>query len=219
VKDLRKNQRELQKRNRELEEQLKATQVSQKPQELGQKPSLESCDYDAAKYERDLEQWYLQKREVEAKETEKRSQAEQANAAWRQTLDGYTKARTDLKVSDFEDCEDVVKDVLSITQQGIILQGGKNPALLVYAIGKNPKKAKELADIKDPVKFAFAIANLESQLKVTSKKQTPQPERTLKTTGGALGTVDNQLERLRAEAEKTGNYSKVVAYKNQLRNV
>lgn len=218
VKELRKNHRELQKRNRELEEQVKAVAgAEQKPVTLGTKPTLESCDYDAEKFERDLEAWHNQKLEADAQERSRKAQAEESNKAWQETLNGYGKAKTELKVKDFEDAEDIVKDTLSVTQQGIILQGSKNAALLVYALGKNPKKAKELASIKDPVKFAFAVANLENQLKVTNRKAAPAPEKTVRGNAAVSGTVDSQLERLRAEAEKTGNYTKVHAYKAQQR--
>jgi hypothetical protein len=56
-----------------------------------------------------------------------------------------------------------------------MLQGADNPALVVYALGKNPKKAKELSEIKDPVKFAFAVAKLEKELKVTNRRAAPHP--------------------------------------------
>ena len=100
-------------------------------------------------------------------------------------------------------------------QQGMIVQGAENPALLVYALGKNPKKAKELASITDPVKFAFAVAKLETNLKVTKRKASSRPESKINGTGRPSGSVDNTLDRLRAEAEKTGNYTKVSQYKKQ----
>lgn len=220
VRELRKNHRELQKQNNELQRQLQAVSgASQKPVELGAKPTLEGCDYDAEKFESELEAWHNRKLEADQQERKKKDEAEQANKAWQATLEGYGKAKTELKVKDFEDAEDIVIDTLSVTQQGIILQGCKNPALVVYALGKNPKKAKELASINDPVKYAFAVANLENQLKVTNRKAAPPPEKTVRSTGGAAvsGTVDSQLERLRSEAEKTGDYSKVHAYKQQQR--
>jgi len=108
--------------------------------------------------------------------------------------------------------------MLNVTQQGVVIQGAENPALVIYALGKNPKKAKELASIADPVKFAFAIAKLETQLKVTGKRTPPPPE---KTVGGGTapirGAVDSNLERLREDAARTGDYSKVYAYKKQKR--
>ena len=110
-----------------------------------------------------------------------------------------------------------MQDQFNVTQQGIIVQGADNPALVVYALGKNPKKAKELASITDPVKFAIAVGKLETQLKVTNRKAPPPPEKTLQGTGPKSGAVDSTLERLRADAEKTGDYTKVLQYKRQKR--
>jgi hypothetical protein len=135
--------------------------------------------------------------------------------AWKAKLDGYGRAKAELRVKDFEDAEAVAQELFNITQQGVMLQGADNPALVVYALGKNPKKAQELAAIKDPVKFAFAVAKLEKDLKVTNRKQAPAPERVITGTARSSGAVDSTLERLREEAARTGNMSKVVAYKRQ----
>ena len=115
---------------------------------------------------------------------------------------------------DYEDAEAVALETFNVTQQGIVLQGSDNPALIIYALGKNTSKAKELASITDPVKFAFAVAKLETQLKVTNRKAAASPERTINSGGGRIsGSVDSTLERLREEALKTGDLSKVMAYK------
>ena len=218
VRELRKSHRELQRRNRELEDKLKTNTAETKPAvTLGPKPKLEDHDYDADKYEQALANWYEQKRQVDEQAAKAEAEAKSANDAWQAKLTSYGKAKTELKVKDFEDAEATVQETLSTTQQGIILQGAENPALLVYALGKNPKKAKELASITDPVKYAFAVAKLETQLKVTNRKAAPPPEKTVRGTGSVSGTVDSQLERLRADAEKTGDYSKVIAYKRSKR--
>jgi desulfoferrodoxin (superoxide reductase-like protein) len=132
-------------------------------------------------------------------------------------LDGYGKAKAELRVKDFEDAEAVAQELFSVTQQGVVLQGADNPALVIYALGKNPKKAKELSDIKDPVKFAFAVAKLEKELKVTNRRAAPPPERIVSGTGRVSGAVDSTLERLREEAARTGNMTKVIQYKSQKR--
>jgi hypothetical protein len=218
VRELRKSHRELQRKNRELEDKLKTGTAETKPAvTLGPKPKLEDHDYDAEKYEAALESWYKQKRQVDEQAAKAEAEAKSANEAWQAKLTSYGKAKTELKVKDFDDAEATVQETLSSTQQGIILQGAENPALLVYALGKNPKKAKELASITDPVKYAFAVAKLETQLKVTNRKAAPPPEKTVRGTGSVSGTVDSQLERLRADAEKTGDYSKVIAYKRSKR--
>lgn len=218
VRELRKSHRELQRKNRELEDKLKTGTAETKPAvTLGPKPKLEDHDYDADKYEQALANWYEQKRQVDEQAAKAEAEAKSANDAWQAKLTSYGKAKTELKVKDFEDAEATVQETLSTTQQGIILQGAENPALLVYALGKNPKKAKELASITDPVKYAFAVAKLETQLKVTNRKAAPPPEKTVRGTGSVSGTVDSQLERLRADAEKSGDYSKVIAYKRSKR--
>ena len=218
VRDLRKQYREEKRRNRELEEKLASMSGgSQSDVQLPEKPTLEKADYDTERYEQELAAWYEQKRKYDEVEASKRAEQEAVEREWKQKLEGYQSAKSDLKVRDFEDAEDTVQETLSVTQQGMILQGAENPALLVYALGKNSKKAKELASIQDPVKFAFAVAKLETNLKVTKRKASSKPEKALSGTARPSGSVDSTLERLRAEAERTGDYSKVFAHKRKQR--
>ena len=215
VRDLRKQYREEKRRNKELQEKLAEVSGAPKAAELGQKPTLEAADYDTERYEKELAAWYERKRKHDEAEAARQAEAEAAEREWKQKLEGYQSAKAGLKVRDYDDAEEVVQDAFTVTQQGMILQGAENPALLVYALGKNPKRAKELASIKDPVKFAFAVARLETQLKVTKRKASSKPEPTISGTGRPSGSVDSTLERLRSEAEKTGDYSKVYAYKQR----
>lgn len=216
VKELRKTNRELQRQNRELQGKLQTTgQTESKPVALGKKPSLEDHDYDAEKYEVALSDWFERKRKADDIAAQQEAEIANQQKSWQAKLASYATAKTALKVKDFEDAEAVAQELFSVTQQGVILQGADNPALVIYAVGKNPKKAKELADIKDPVKFAFAVAKLEKELKVTPRKTAPPPEKVVTGTGRSSGAVDSTLERLREEAARTGNMSKVVAYKRQ----
>lgn len=219
VRELRKQNREKERRIRELEAKLQTTtQTENKPVVLGAKPKLEDHDYDTDKFEAALSDWYERKRAAD-QDAEKARQEEQAqHDALQARLDYYSKAKAGLNVKDFEDAEYVVHDLFDLTQQWMVVHGAENPALVVYALGKNPKKAKEIADIKDHVKFAFTVAKLEKELKVTNRKAAPPPERTVQGTGRVSGAVDSTLERLRAESEKTGDISKVMDYKRQLRN-
>jgi len=215
VKELRKTNRELQRQNRELQGKLQAAPPETKPVVIGNKPKLEDHDYDADKYEEALTDWFDRKRQADEINAKQEAEVINQQKAWQSKLDNYGKAKAELKVKDFEDAEEVAQQVFSITQQGVLLQGADNPALVVYALGKNPAKAKELAEIKDPVKFAFAVAKLEKDLKVTNRKQAPAPERVVTGTGRSSGAVDSTLERLREEAARTGNMTKVIAYKRQ----
>lgn len=218
VKELRKTNRELQRQNRELQGRLQAAPPETKPVVIGNKPKLEDHDYDADKYEEALTSWFERKRQAEEVNAKQEAEVMNQQKAWQAKLDGYGKAKAELRVKDYEDAEAVAQEVFSITQQGVLLQGADNPALVVYALGKNPAKAKELALITDPVKFAFAVAKLEKDLKVTNRRQAPAPERIISGTGRSSGAVDSTLERLREDAARTGNMTKVIAYKAQKRS-
>ena len=219
VKDLRKQTKEQAKRIRELEQEAAKAAPASKVPELGPKPTLEDSDWDAEVFETKLTDWHERKRQVEQEAAKATEQAETQKKEWQGRLDTYAKAKTDLKVRDFDDAESTVLSTLSVTQQGIIVQGADNSALVVYALGKNPAKAKELAGITDAVKFAFAIAKLETQLKVQAKgKKAPEPESRVRNGSAPIsGSVDSTLERLRADAEKSGDYSKVTQYRKQQR--
>ena len=219
VRELRKTNRELQRQNRELQSKLQTTTITEtKPVTLGPKPKLEDHDYDADKFEEALANWFERKRQADEANAKQEAEVMTQQKAWQAKLDGYGKAKAELRVKDFEDAEAVAQELFNVTQQGVMLQGADNPALVVYALGKNPKKAQELAAIKDPVKFAFAVAKLEKDLKVTNRKAAPPPERVVSGTGRVSGAVDSTLERLREEAARTGNMTKVIQYKAQKRS-
>ena len=209
VKDLRRRNRELTKKVQQYEKS-----ATEKAEPVGEKPNLEKLDYDTERYEQELAAWYERKRRADEREAESHRQQEEQQKAWDARLTHYEESKTALKVKDYEEAEDTAKELFNVTQQGIILQGADNPALLVYALGKNPSKAKELAEITDPVKFSFAIAKLEAQVK---KKTPPKPESRVSGTGRTSGAVDSTLERLRNEAAKTGDFTKVHQYKQQKR--
>ena len=218
VRELRKSHRELQRKVREYEQQQAATPAAAVVQTLPPKPKLEDHDYDTDNYERALESWYRQRDDVERSKRDAERRAEEERTAWQAKLDAYGKAKGELKVRDYDDAEHQVMEALSQTQQAVVLQGSDNPALVVYALGKNPKRAKELAAVTDPVKFAFAVAKLEAQLKVQPRSKPPAPERGVPSgTAPVSGASDATLERLRAEAERTGDYTKVVRFRQQLK--
>lgn len=219
VRNLRKENREKERRIKELESKLNAPKEADTPLQLGAKPSLDQFDYDAEKYEAALEVWYETKQMIEHKEIEAKVEAEKQQKQWNETLKAYETKKAQLKVKDYAEAESIVTDNLDSTKQGIILHIAKDPALLVYALGKNQKRVSELASINDNVKFAYMIGAIEKELKVTNKKAAPPPPEKRVTGSAPLsGTIDSTLERLREEASKTGDLSKVLAYKRQLKN-
>lgn len=218
LKDLRKENREKGRRIRELEEELAKSKNPGQPGDQLKKPSLTDpdIDFDEEKYERKFEAWQKQEQDRRAEaDRQKAEQVAQENA-WKTRVAAYDDGKAALKLADFDDAEGTVREAMNQTQMGIIIHGAKNPALVTYALGKAPAKLKELASIKDPIQFAFAVANLETQVKTTTRKAAPPAaEAPIRgNTPASLGG-DAELTRLEAEAERTGDRTKVVAYRRQ----
>lgn len=224
ITELRRRYREQQKRLKELE--AKAAGNTPAAPALPPKPTLEDCDYDAEAFEQKLATWYDAKREHDAREAEVRAVQERAEQKWQSRLAFYDEGKSKLGAQDYDEAEATVAEILSApfpgivaedVRIGIIKQGATDPAALVYALGKNPAKAKELAAIDDPVEFAWKAARLEASMKVVRGKAPPPEKRVSGGVPGVSGALDDTLERLRADAAKTGDFSKVMAYKRQHR--
>ena len=218
VKDLRKKEREARKRIKELEAQVQKSQPADKPIEVGLKPKLSDFDYDEDQFESAVEQWHERKRQVEQQQASKQAEEEQAQQAWQTKMQSYEERRQTVaaKVRDFEEVEEAAKDKLTPTQQGILIHAAENPELIMYHLGKHPNKAKELAEITDPIQFAFAAAKLDSQMKIQTRKPATQPERKPSGSAGLAGAVDQKLAQLEAKAAKTGDRTELIKYKKSL---
>lgn len=218
VKDLRKKEREARKRIKELEAQVQQAKPADKPIEVGPKPKLADFDYDEDQFESAVEQWHERKRQVEQQQAAKQAEEENAKQAWQTKMQSYEERRQNVasKVRDFEEVEEAAKDKLSATQQGILIHAAENPELIMYHLGKHPNKAKELAEITDPIQFAFAAAKLDSQMKIQTRKPSTQPERKPSGSAGLSGVVDQKLAQLEAKAAKTGDRTELIKYKKSL---
>lgn len=215
VRDLRKQNRELTKRLKELE--AKERQPAQPA--LPPKPTLESCDWDEAKFADAVVEWNNANRQAELAQEEKRKAEEAQQIAAQKRIDAYHEAKAKMPADDMEEAEATVGAMLNPVQQQILIHGAKNPALLILALGKYPEKAKQLAAITDLAEFAFTAARMELEVKTSTRKATVAPEKPMTGTAAVgVGGGDTTLERLRAEALKTGDMTKVVAYRRQQRN-
>lgn len=217
VRELRQKNRQLVREKRELEQRLQASQPASKQPTLGPKPTLESCEYDEAKFEQALDEWKEADRKIKAAKAEQEDAQRKAQEAWDKRMQEYDSRKAALKVPDYEDAEATVFDVLSPVQRGIIIKGLEKPELMIAALGRAPERLKELAKMADPIDFAVAVAKLETKLKVNPIKSAPPPEKKLRSGTSVAGSVDSQLEALRAEATKTGDFSKVAEFRRQQR--
>lgn len=215
IRNLRQAHKDQKKRIKELEEQLKAKESPET--ELGEKPTLESFDYDAEQFEAALIDWNERKRAHDARKAEAEKEEAELREQYGQKLQGYQAKKASLGAKDFDEAEEAVLESLSVQQQSVIIANSEKPELVVYALGKNPKVMERLASKKDLISFAFELAKLENNLKVTGTAK-PKPEKRIKGAKGAALTSDKKLAQLEAEAERTGDMTKLIRYKKELRN-
>jgi hypothetical protein len=211
--------RELRKQNRELQRELAEARKGKSPEipEVGDKPTLEACEFDEERYEQELNGWLDRKAKADRAKSEAEQSQAKAQEAWSADLAAFRDQSKTLGAKDFASAEEEVTAVLSPVQQAILIQGAESKALVVYALGKNPAKLRELAKITDPVKFAFAAAKLETQTKMEKRRPTSSPEKQVRGSAPLSGGSDATLERLEKEADRTGDRTKLIAYKQKLR--
>ena len=219
VKKVRKTNRRLESENKKLKRELqqRSTEGPAKV-ELGEKPTLKAAKYDDKAYEKQLAEYYDLKRVIDAQAADAKKTVEARTAEWEGRQGRHNTQKSEHAFNDFAEVEELVTNTLNVVQQSIIVQGAEDSALLVYALGKNPKKLEELAAVKNPVDFAVKIGNMESQLKVTKRKAPAPEKRVTGKTGGLGGSDDATLTRLREKAVKTGDYTEVTAYKRSKRS-
>jgi hypothetical protein len=220
LRAVRKENRQLVSRVRELEGKLKAAPPKDEPaDDLGPKPKMadEGINFDEDVFEQRLTEWNAKRATQESRKQARQEADNKAQEAYQTKLGAYKTAAAGLKVPDFEDAEAQARDAFSPIQQSILVKHAAAPAALIYALGKNPAEAKKLAAIADPIEFALAARKLEELVKVTPKRVAPPPERVIRGSGPVSATSEKKLEQLRAEAAKTGDSTKVVAYKRQLK--
>jgi hypothetical protein len=219
--------RELRRANREKDKELRelrARLAGDAPKEdvLPPKPKAEDFDYDSEAHADAVEKWTLLKVSLEAKQVEARKAQEEIDQIWQSKVARYDEGKAKLGAPDYEDAEALVHEIMAKPFIGVALEDArlnviknvaKDPNAVVYALGKNEAKAKELAEINDVTVFAHAVGMLEAKMTIVRGGSKPAPEKKIGGTVAGVGAMDNVLERLRAEAEKTGDYSKVVAYK------
>lgn len=126
------------------------------------------------------------------------------------------KQRKALGVSDYEVQAAKVHERLSDQQQAILAEAADDPVKLVYALGKSETKLDLIAGETNLAKFAAQIGRLEKDIKV-AKRKAPAPESRVIGATGTLAVTgeDKTLAALEKEAERTGDRSKVIAYKRR----
>lgn len=185
--------------------------------EVGEKPTIEDCDFIPEKYEQEYAAWMARKAAAENQERDAAEAERVRNETQQQKFVQYRAQATALPVQDFPQAEQTVTAALPDLLQSALLIYTKDTAKVVYALSKHPAKLDQLAKETDPIKFVLAVSELERNLKVVNRKKPPAPEADTIQRGSAsaFGGRDKELERLEKEAERTGDSSKLVAYRRQ----
>jgi hypothetical protein len=212
---------ELRKRNRQLAAEnaaLKATVPAPQQIEVGEKPTLESCDYDEARFEQELDAWKERGRQAEDQKAQAGKRDQEVQARFVEKVSGFQTAKAAMKVKDFDAAEEMVAMAMTPVQQATIIKAANNPANVIYAIGRHPQKLAALQAIDDPIELAAAVARLEGTINVTTKRRAAaEPDESVKGSAQISKGEDKVLARLEAEAARTRDRSKVVAYKREQR--
>ena len=201
--------------NRELKRQLKQRESQQFEQQvLREKPTLDDHDYDSDAFEQDYAQWLTEKQQVDAQVHAERQKYEQYHERYKADVDAIK-----AKAPDYDEVELSVVDVLSEQKQGLLQMLVDNPAKVVYALGKNSPAQLERLSKLDDIQFAKQIVLMEMQMSSKTKSRNQnKPKPKTHELEGAAGGADTRLAKLEAEADRTGDRSKVAAYKKQLKS-
>lgn len=92
----------------------------------------------------------------------------------------HYEAANDLGISDYEAVEDVAVEILGKETVNQLIGQASNSPLILYHLGKNPEKAKRIAELvaANPIKGVMELGALAANLKVTKVKrnQAPNPD-------------------------------------------
>lgn len=206
VKHLR---QQLRSRDKELAAVRKGPQAEQ-PIEVGTEPDIEDFEFDSERFRAAHREWMQRGKDKDAQDQRAEQGQRQQNEAWQQVQTNYANKRAALKFADKDQVESAAFEALSPTQQAVIAKVASDPALLIYAVGKNPAKLEQLAAIDDPLVLAATIGRMGATLQMKKRTQAPEPEQIVR--GGTVKSGDKARDKLEAEASRTGDYSKLVGY-------
>lgn len=219
LKHLRQLAQDRAKEARELKAKLAAIEAERQPKaEPIKRPTLADCGFDDEVFAAKMEEYVVAQAEAKAQQARIEQEQKASEEDYRARHTRYTEAKAALKVEGFDAAESVVKEALTKEQQSIIIRNVPDAATVVYALGRSPKKLAELAAIRDLDRFAFRLAELKGEIKVT-QKEPPKPESRLRGgAGGAVtGSLQKQLEAAEKRSETTGDRTEVLRIRRLMR--
>lgn len=207
---------------KDKDDQLRARPASTPaaPVQVGDEPDMEDADvdYDADKFKEKWTAWNQRKVAAASQQSAQTERQSKVQEAWQSDLTRLSEAEAKLRVPDMEDAKETVRAVLSPEQQAVLVQAADNPAAMIYALAKSPGKLAELSKQDNFIKLGAMVARMEQGVKVVPKKKAAEPERVRTGNARPGGSTDKQLAKLETEADRTGDRTKLVAYKRKLKD-
>lgn len=201
---------QLRERERELSQYRRAP--DDQPIVVGEKPTLASCDYDEERLDRERDEWEERKRQADAQKKRQEDAKRQQDDAWGKVTERYASRKAALPYRDKNEAEAVVFDALSPVSQAVIAKVATDPALFIYAAGKNAARLSELAKIDDPLVLAATVARMEATLKTQKRSVAPDPDTPVRGKVIAQG-ADKKLQELERKAAASGDRTELIKYK------
>ena len=204
--------RDLRRQNRTQAAEIKALKQEKAkadvpPSQLSAKPTLEQADYNEARYAQSLEDWYGEKATHEKAEAAKKVTADEASTAWKSRVAEFNEAKADFNQDTIDDAVAVAIEAFSDAQQEVLIEAlGKGAAPVLVGLAANEGRLKALASIKNPIRFAAEAARLETSMKTSTRRPKTSPEKLVTGSGIGQSQVKN-LEKLKAEAQKSGDFT------------
>lgn len=216
--------RSLRDRNRDMARRLKELEQNRddKPVEVGPEPTLDDCDWDQDRFKADWAAWNDRKRKSDERQAQQNRQAEQANERWAASHSVYRAKAAELGVPDYDEAERIVGEALPVQVGNGVIQyfGDKAPAI-VLALHRRPDLLEKMVQTAkdDPLKALLDLRMMAEKVSVINKRKTPAPEaETVVRGSGSVSSVGNKtLEKLEAEADKTGDRSRLIAYRAKMK--
>lgn len=214
VKEVRDDNKRLREELAEFRRQQKQEVEKQEQLVLGPRPKLyDDGSEDEAKHAEATDAWYERKGKIESEKERTLDARKQEQEQMQQVETSYKdkkKAFSEL-VKDYNEAEAAIERAFDQTQQGILLTGIKNPAIMAYTLFKRPELLEEMSKIKDPVKFAVALGELQTKTKMTPRKPSTLPEKTVSGHNKSNAGAKALRAKLEKEAEKSGDRTAIVA--------
>lgn len=138
------------------------------------------------------------------------NEEEARTATLQQKAANYMQRVKALKVAGYQDAEQAVREDVPVHIQDMILLESEKPEIVVLALGRNAELRKQLAEATNPVAIGRLLERIESKARIMPKAKTTAA--TTPTVKGN-GAVINNLDKLKAKALETGDWTPYFAAK------